>query len=227
MDIHQFRSPRGCLSYMLTCEETKQSILIDPSVDMGSAYLEYLKKNASALRVVIETHTHADHVSASPKLCKQTGAKWHMHKNAPSTRKDESLEDGSKVFAGTVTLRVLFTPGHTNDGISLVLDLHDQRSAALFTGDTLLIGSCGRIDFQGGSSADLYDSIWKKLVPLGDDTIVYPAHDYKGQEKTTIGEEKMSNPRLQMSRDEFIEFMDNLNPPKPDLFDVAVSENSK
>jgi len=212
---------------MLTCEETKQSILIDPSVDMGSAYLEYLKENASALRVVIETHTHADHVSASPKLCQQTGAKWHMHKNALSTHKDEALEEDRKVFAGTVTLRVLFTPGHTNDSISLVLDGHDHGSTTVFTGDTLLIGSCGRTDFQGGSSANLYDSIWNKLVPLGDDTIVYPAHNYNGQEKTSIGEEKTSNPRLQMSRDEFIKFMDDHNPPKPDLFDIAVSENSK
>ena len=219
--IKQFRSPRGCLSYIVSDMETKEALIIDPSVEVSTEeYIGYLKDNGLSLRFIIETHTHADHVSSAPKVKTETGAKVLQHKNASSSLKDRALDEETLVL-GATKVHILCTPGHTDDSICI------QVGDVVFTGDTLLIGGTGRTDFQNGSSQDLYNSIWKKLMTLSDGTKVYPAHNYKNQINSTIGDERKHNPRLALSHDEFVAVMDAHHPQKPDLFDTAVAENSK
>lgn len=219
--IYQFRSPRGCLSYAISDAQTKECAIVDPSVELGDAYKKYLQENGLALRLLIETHTHADHISASPALREKTGALILMHERAPSPRKDRGLKEGDTIAVGAMNLRVLETPGHTDDSLSLILD------NTLFTGDALLIGACGRTDFQGGSAEELARSLWDKILTLPDDLVVYPGHNYRGETSTTIGAEKQKNPRLLMGREGFVAFMREYHPPKPDLFDDAIRENSQ
>lgn len=218
--VEQFRSQRGCLSYVIGDQGTKHCLIIDPDVEAGDAYEEYVRTNGLVVHYIVETHTHADHLSAAPALRTKTNALLLRHERAPSRRTDRALRDGDTVPLGDVAVTVLDTPGHTDDSITLRL------GPLLFTGDTLLIGSTGRTDFQNGSSEALYRSLWEKIIPLGDDLTVYPAHDYRGRASTTIGEERRTNPRLQLPRPEFIAAMDAYRPPAPELFDVAVVENS-
>ena len=217
--VHQFRSPRGCLSYAISVGS--ECILLDPSVEVADAYLKFLEDNSYTLKYIVESHTHADHIAQDFQIRAATGAKILMHENASSPRKDMSLKDGDRIKIGDSEVKVIYTPGHTNDHISLVAGNN------VFTGDALLIGGTGRTDFQRGSSADLYDSLWNKIIPLGDHMRVYPAHNYKGLTHSTIGDEKKNNPRLQMSREEFIERMDAHHPPKPELFETALKENTR
>ena len=219
--IQQFRSPRGCLSYIVSDTETKEALIIDPSVEVSiKEYISFFKKNELKLQFIIETHTHADHISSAQKVKEETGAKILQHKNAPSHLKDRTLSEET-LNLGNTEVRFLYTPGHTDDCICILI------GDVVFTGDTLLIGGTGRTDFQNGSSQSLYNSIWKKLMTLSDSTKVYPAHNYKNQINSTIGNERENNPRLALSHDEFITAMDAHHPQKPDLFDIAIAENSK
>jgi len=219
--IQQFRSPRGCLSYIVSDKKTKDTLIIDPTVEVDiEKYINYLKDNGLILRFIIETHTHADHISSEKALRARTNAQILRHELAPTGRKDKALTEGD-FRLGDTKVTILHTPGHTDDSVSLSID------GSVFTGDTLLIGGIGRTDFQNGSSDALYKSIWEKLMALGDSTKVYPAHNYKGDIASTIGDERANNPRLALSRDEFVAAMDAYHPPKPDLFDTAVAENSK
>ncbi|MCH7597805.1 MBL fold metallo-hydrolase [Patescibacteria group bacterium] len=219
--IQQFRSPRGCLSYIVSDTERKEALIIDPSVEVNTEeYINYLKDNELILRFIIETHTHADHISSAQKVKAETEAKILQHKNSASSLKDRALNEET-LMLGDTEVQFLYTPGHTDDCICI------RIGNAVFTGDTLLIGGTGRTDFQNGSSQDLYNSIWKKLMVLSDSTKVYPAHNYKNQINSTIGYERAHNPRLALSHDEFVTTMDAHHPQKPDLFDTAVAENSK
>ena len=201
--------------------KTKEALIIDPSVEIDiEDYINYLKDNELLLRFIIGTHTHADHVSSSRELREQTNAQILQHERALTTRKDKALTEGDFLL-GETKVTVLYTPGHTDDSISLSI------GESVFTGDALLIGGTGRTDFQNGSSAALYKSIWEKLMTLGDSTKVYPAHNYKGQINSTIGDERAHNPRLALSEDEFIKVMDAHHPPKPDLFEEAIAKNSE
>lgn len=216
--IKQFRSPRGCLSYVVS--SGGEAAVIDPSTEVGSdVYLAYLSECNCTLRYSIETHTHADHISLGSTLKEKTGARILQHRNAPSTRKDQALEEG-EIPLGESTLRVLETPGHTHDSICIV------AGNAVFTGDTLLLGGTGRTDFQQGSSERLYDSLWNTLMKLPDDTVVYPAHNYNGEVSSTIKNERERNPRLHLDKTAFVETLDAHKPPKPDLFDEAININS-
>lgn len=220
MKIIPFHSSRGCLSYLLI--DQHEAALIDPSEEIAdNLYLDTLAKYQATLRYSIETHTHADHISSAPRLTKQTGAKLVRHKDAPSVHKDISVMGGEELPLGSSVLHILATPGHTNESVSIF------AGDAVFTGDALLIGGTGRTDFQLGDSEDLYMSLHKTLGALPDDTIVYPAHDYKNRTSSTIGSEKHSNPRFMLAHDAFIEAMHANHPPKPDLFDSAITENSK
>ncbi len=220
--IKQFRSKRGCLSYILFDEQSKEAIIIDPSEEVPTdEYLKYINDNNLKVKYIFETHTHADHISSSKELKEKTKAKIVMHKNSPSKRKDIEVDDDYFIELGNTKIKIMHTPGHTNESISLYVN------GAVFTGDALLIEGTGRTDFQLGDSIDLHNTLWGKLMILPDDTKVYPAHDYKNREYSTIKHEKENNPRLQLSKEEFIKTMDSHHPEKPELFDQAIEKNSQ
>jgi len=215
-----FHSSRGCLSYLLI--DSGEAALIDPSEEIETEqYLSALNEHDAALKYVIETHTHADHVSSAPELLQLTSAKLVRHQNAPSVRKDIAVRGGERLALGESELTLLATPGHTDESISICTD------EAVFTGDALLIGGTGRTDFQLGDSEALYDSLHTVLGTLDDTTIVYPAHDYKGRTASTLGEERASNPRLALAHDAFIAEMGSHHPATPDLFETAIAANSR
>lgn len=218
--IKQFKSPRGCLSYVVSDKETGDALIIDPSEEIDtSIYLTYLKEHGLTLRYILETHTHADHISSSAVVCEKTGARILQHHHAPTKRKDDILPEG-ELKLGTTTITIFHTPGHTNDSLCLYVP------GAVFTGDTLLLGGTGRTDFQEGSSEALYESIWNKLMALPQDTTVYPGHSYTEKSSSTIKEERTSNARVTLSKQEFIKALDAHHPAKPDLFDEAIEKNS-
>lgn len=216
-----FSSPRGCLSYLLIDEESKKAVLVDPSQEIAiDTYLGALTDAVATLAYIIETHTHADHLSAASELMERTGAKMVRHANAPSAKNDMPVTGDETIPLGSTELHIIATPGHTNESISVL------ANGTLFTGDALLIGGTGRTDFQLGDSASLYDSLHGSLAALPDETIVYPAHDYKGRVSSTIGEEKKTNPRLLLNREEFVTTMDAHHPQLPELFEESIAANS-
>jgi len=221
MTTQHFHSPRGCLSYVTYDPVSKKAALIDPSVEIGLAtYTEALTKEGLELVYLIETHTHADHISLSKEIRDVTNALIVRHTFAPSPLKDISVEGGEELMLGTATISVLATPGHTNESISL------YNGAEVFTGDALLIGGTGRTDFQVGDSETLYHTLHHVIGALPPETIVRPGHDYKGRTGTTLGDEMHTNPRFLMCESEFVHVMDAYHPPKPELFDIAIPKNS-
>lgn len=219
--IQQFRSGRGCLSYVVFDNATRKGICIDPSEEVPiETYLDFLSTHSISLLYIIETHTHADHISSAQALKEKTDAQIVQHENAPTSRKDISLSE-EDIALGDTTVSVIYTPGHTDDSVCIYVP------GAVFTGDTILIGGTGRTDFQAGSSASLHESIWNKILPLGEEVQIYPAHDYKGRSFSTVAKEKETNPRLSLEREAFITAMDSHNPPKPELFDEAIRKNSE
>lgn len=220
-DIIPIHTTRGCLSYIVSDPVTQEAAIIDPSQEAEpDTYADILKEKDLTLRYILETHTHADHISSARELRETLGGKIAMHAASPLPSKDISLEDGMLLPLGGGTIEVLATPGHTDESVTY------RVPGAIFTGDALLIGGIGRTDFQRGNSAALYESLWQKLMRLPEDTIVHPAHNYEGRTASTIGEEKRENPRLQMERETFIATLDAHHPPLPDLFDTAVPQNS-
>jgi sulfur dioxygenase len=219
-----FHAERGCLSYLLTDIETHQAVLIDASTEMIGGYWEYLDAHPEVkLAWLLETHTHADHVSAAKELRRETGAKIAMSAASPSPSKDRSLEDGDEIRFGESSVTVWQTSGHTNESLMFVGD------GVVFTGDTLLIGGTGRTDFQLGNSGDLYESL-RRLRDLPEETAVFPGHDYKGRQSSMLGDEKRGNQRFRLvaegRRDEFVSVMDAHHPPLPELFKESLKENS-
>jgi sulfur dioxygenase len=209
-----------CKTYLVACERTRRAALIDPVRDKVERYLAMLAYFDLTLDAIIDTHTHADHRTASFDLHDLTGARVIMHSRAPAPHVDVHVEDGQTIAIGDVALRVLYTPGHTPDGISL------YAGDRVFTGDTLLVRGTGRADFAGGDAGAQYDSITNKLFTLPDDTIVLPAHDYRGHTQSTIGDEKRANPRLAgRSREAYVELMANLGLPLPDKIQEALQSN--
>lgn len=222
MEIIPFKSERGCLSYLLVDEVTREAALIDPSIEVAEEeYLSTIKDNGLTLRYVIETHTHADHISSTPQIQAATEAKLIRHVLAPSPKKDIPVSGGEVFELGETSLEIIATPGHTNESISVYAD------GAVFTGDALLIGGTGRTDFQLGNSKDLYASLHDELTQLPDDTEVYPSHDYKGRVASSIEVERDTNPRLALSREDFITTMDAHHPELPELFEESIEANSK
>ena len=222
MKTHHFHSPRGCLSYITWNPDTKESALIDPSEEVGQeAYAQYIQAEGLTVKYIIETHTHADHISIAKEMKALTGAPIARHTLAPSPAKDIALHGGEKLELGTETLTVLATPGHTNESIS-VYNGHE-----VFTGDALLIGGTGRTDFQVGDSETLYHTIHHVIANLPLETILRPGHDYKGRDQAILGDELHTNPRVRMCESEFVHTMDAYHPPKPELFDTAIPKNSE
>lgn len=219
--IQQFKSKRGCLSYIVSEPVSKKAAIIDPSVEvLPNEYILYLENNCLSLVYIIETHTHADHISAASILKTMTNTIILLHPQAPSSKRDQFLEEGF-LELGKEKLKILYTPGHTDDSISIV------AGNSVFTGDTLLLGGTGRTDFQKGSSEALYDSLWTKILTLEDTVTVYPAHSYTTEGSSTIGAQKIVNPRLKLNKKEFTEILNAHRPAKPELFNEAIRSNSQ
>ncbi|KAJ3225235.1 hypothetical protein HK099_007153 [Clydaea vesicula] len=212
---------KQCKTYVLQDNLQKEALLLDPIKENIPFYLSYLGYHGLKLKYIVDSHSHADHFSASFKLKDLTGAKYVMHRSAPAPRVDHHVVDGDILEIGDNKIQVIHTPGHTPDSISL------YTGSELFPGDTLLIGGCGRTDFSGGDPTQSYESITKKLFTLPDSTRVYPSHDYRFNEVTTIGHEKKTNPRLaNKSKNEFVEIMENLGLPLPEKIMEAIQINS-
>lgn len=209
-----------CKTYLIACERTGEAILIDPVKDHVDRYLAFLAYRRHTLTCVVDTHTHADHPTGAYLLQALTQAPLVMHRRAPSPAVTRHVEDGDVLDAGDVRVKVLYTPGHTPDSISLYVD--DR----VFTGDVLLIGGTGRADFAGGDAGAQYDAITQKLFTLPDETLVYPAHDYRGNTSSTISAEKRANPRVAgRNRRQYVELMASLEFPMPDKIQEVLQPN--
>lgn len=213
-------STGGCQSYLVGCEATRAAVLIDPELSQIDRYLGLASQEGLRVRYVVDTHTHADHFSGSRELGKALGAPVVMHRLAPAPHADLCLDDGDMLIVGQLRLKAVHTPGHTRDSMCLVVE--DR----VFTGDTLLIGGTGRTDLPTGDPHALYESLFEVLLKLPPETLVYPAHDYKGRSHSTIGEEIATNPRLQAKeRGAFVELMQNLNLSAPTHLTEALRTN--
>ena len=209
-----------CKTYLIGCARTRKALLIDPVRENISRYLAFLAYHQLTLDAVVDTHTHADHPTGSFQLRDLVDARLIMHRRAPAPGVTHHVEDGDEIELGDVRVGVLYTPGHTPDSISLHTD------GRVFTGDVLLIGGTGRADFAGGDAGAQYDSITKKLFSLPDPTLVFPAHDYRGNVSSTIGQEKQHNPRIAgRSRAQYIELMASLKFPMPDKIQEVLQPN--
>jgi glyoxylase-like metal-dependent hydrolase (beta-lactamase superfamily II)/rhodanese-related sulfurtransferase len=218
--IFQELNRTKCKTYLVACEKTRRAALVDPIREKLERYLAFLAYHGLRLEMVFDTHTHADHRSAGAEIRDLTGATLIMHRCAPSPCPDMHVGDGDEIPLGDLTVKVLHTPGHTPDSVSLVVE--DR----VFTGDVLLIRGTGRTDFPGGDSGDQFDSITQKLFSLPEETLVFPAHDYRGNSHSTIGEEKRGNPRIfGRTRDEYVALMQNLGLPLPDKIQEVLQPN--
>lgn len=215
--FEQIRSS-GCLSYLLGCATDKACVVIDPELDKADDYVALARFLGSTLLYAIDTHTHADHNSACKVMRERHGVKVVMHRATDAPYVDVRVDDGEEIKFGRLSLRVVHTPGHTQDAMCLLIQ--DR----IFTGDTLLIGGCGRTDLPGGNAEKQFESL-RRLQSLGDPLRVYPGHDYR-EAVSTLGDEKQNNPRMQItSKDEFVHFMTSRKPPLPRKIEEALEWN--
>ncbi len=208
-------------TYLITDPVNKEAVLIDPVITHTDEYLALLAQLGLKLKYTLETHVHADHITASGMLRQKLGAQTGVSALCGAETADFQIQDGDVfAFANGDQIKVIATPGHTKGSVSF---LWRDR---VFTGDALLIGGCGRTDFQGGDASAQYDSITQRLFTLPDETLVYPAHDYQQRWVSSIVQERTTNPRLAgKTREDFIDIMNNLNLPKPKRIDEAVPAN--
>jgi glyoxylase-like metal-dependent hydrolase (beta-lactamase superfamily II)/rhodanese-related sulfurtransferase len=219
MIFDQIRSG-GCLSYLIGCPETRAALVIDPALEQVDRYLALAAERGLRLRYALDTHTHADHFSAAQELRRQLDLPVIMPRQSVAPFVDLRVEEGETVIVGNLRLRVIETPGHTDDSISLALP--DR----VFTGDALLIGGTGRTDLPTGNPEVLHESLFGKLLALDEGLLVFPAHDYKGRSHSTIGAEKQTNPRLQRrDRQGFVELMRSLDLAMPQHLTEALRTN--
>jgi len=210
----------GCQSYLLGCEETRAAALIDPEISQLERYLGLLAREGLQLRYLIDTHTHADHFSATAQLAQQLRLPVIMHRESPAPFVDMRVDDAEMIALGRLRLRVLHTPGHTRDSMCLA------AADRVFTGDSLLIGATGRTDLPSGDPEALYDSLFGCLERLDGALKVYPAHEYKGRSHSTLAEEFAKNPRLQRrERADFVDMMRGLNLTMPTHITEALRVN--
>jgi glyoxylase-like metal-dependent hydrolase (beta-lactamase superfamily II)/rhodanese-related sulfurtransferase len=210
----------GCRSYIIGCEETCAAALIDPELSQIDRYIGLVARDGLRIRYVIDTHTHADHFTATQQLARQLDVPVVMHRSSPAPFVDLRLQGGELLVVGRLRLQALHTPGHTRD--SMCLHVEDR----VFTGDTLLIGATGRTDLPSGDAEALYESLFAGVLRLNPELKVFPAHEYKGRSHSTIGQELADNPRLQkVDRGAFIEMMQNLNLTMPTHLTEALRTN--
>jgi len=217
-----FDNKSSTYTYLLASDKGREALIIDPVIENTNEYISLLKELDLRLVKVIDTHIHADHVTALNELSKQTDCTKIMGEKSKSEVIDLHVKEDDKIKIENIELKVLYTPGHTDCSYSFLM------KDRVFTGDTLLINGTGRTDFQNGSAKDQYNSLFNKLLKLPEKTIVLPAHDYNGKTSSTIGNEIKNNPRLQVnSADQYIEIMNNLNLANPKMMDIAVPANVK
>ncbi|ULQ45703.1 MBL fold metallo-hydrolase [Flagellatimonas centrodinii] len=219
-----FDAESSTYTYLMASGQGREAVIIDPVREQLEHYLAAVTALELKLVKAIDTHTHADHITALGALRDRTGCVTLMGEFTKAECVSMSVREGERIDIDGVQLKALYTPGHTDESFSFVL--RPERPAAVFTGDVLLIRGTGRTDFQGGDPHKSWDSIVNTLFRLPDDTLVYPAHDYKGWTASSIGEEKRHNPRL-AGKDEaaYVDIMRNLNLANPKLMDVAVPAN--
>ncbi len=215
-----FDAESSTYTYLLAARPGGEALLIDPVQSQTGQYLQLIRELGMKLVIAVDTHTHADHITALGELRSATACITLMGEHTRAECVSAQFREGETIGCDGVRLRALYTPGHTDESFSLV---GEDR---VFTGDVLLIRGTGRTDFQNGDPQQSYDSIFNKLLRLPDDTLVYPAHDYKGMTVSTIAEERDHNPRLQVrSAEEYAQLMNALRLPNPKLMDVAVPAN--
>ena len=217
-----FDNKSSTYTYLIASAKGREAVIIDPVIENVESYIKLLNELDLKLVKVIDTHIHADHVTGASKLKRATNCSTLMGEHTPADAVEIKVKDDEIIKIDQIEIKAMYTPGHTSDSYSFLMDNY------LFSGDTLLINGTGRTDFQNGSSKDAYNSIFNRLLKLPEDTILYPGHDYNSKESSTIGNEKKFNPRLQVKNvDEYVELMSNLNLAKPKLIDINVSRNIK
>ena len=217
-----FDTKSSTYTYIISSGKGREALIIDPVIEHTDEYINILEKLKLKLVKVIDTHIHADHITGLNELNKRTSCTRIMGENSRSEVIDIKIKDSEKITIEKIELKAIYTPGHTDCSYSYLM------KDRVFTGDTLLINGTGRTDFQNGSSYDAYDSLFNKLLKLPENTLVYPAHDYNGKKYSTIENEKINNPRLQVSsKEEYAEIMNNLNLSNPKMMDIAVPANLK
>ena len=210
-------------TYLLADSRSREALLIDTVKEKVPQYQTLLEQLELSLKVVLDTHVHADHITGAGELRDLYGCDTVLSARTAAQCVSTRVSEGDTISVGEITLSVIETPGHTDDSLCYYLE---GEPGILFTGDTLLIRGTGRTDFQNGNPHDQYQSLFHKLLKLPADTLVYPAHDYKGWTVSTLKEESRHNPRLQVSNEaEYVELMNNLNLPDPKFMDVAVPAN--
>ena len=215
-----FDTKTSTYTYLIASAKGREAVIIDPVLENVDEYIQLLKELDLKLVKVIDTHIHADHVTGATKLKQATNCTTLMGEHTPADAVEIKVKDNELINIDSLKIKSLYTPGHTSDSYSFLLDNN------LFSGDTLLINGTGRTDFQNGSSKDAYNSLFNNILKLPEETLVYPGHDYNGKFSSTIGNEKKFNPRLQVkSVDEYVEIMSNLNLSKPEMIDSNVSKN--
>jgi sulfur dioxygenase len=217
-----FDTKSSTFTYIISSVSGREALIIDPVIENTNEYLKILNKLDLKLVKVIDTHIHADHISGLNELSKKTKCIKMMGKESKSEVIDIRIKDNEKIKIENITLTSIYTPGHTDCSYSFLMN--DR----IFTGDTLLINSTGRTDFQNGNASDQYDSIFNKILKLPDETLVFPAHDYNGKKYSSIKNEKTHNPRLQVnSIDEYLLIMNNVKLSYPKMIDAALPANIK
>ena len=215
-----FDQKSSTYTYIIASAEGREALIIDPVLENVEDYIKLLTELNLKLVKVIDTHIHADHVTGAGKLRDKTKCVTIMGEHTPTDAVEVKVKDDEIIELDKFKIRALYTPGHTSDSFCFLMNNY------LFSGDTLLINGTGRTDFQNGSSKDAYNSIFNRLLKLPDETLLYPAHDYKGETVSTIGKEKRYNPRLQVRNvDEYVDIMSNLNLKKPAAIDFNVASN--
>jgi sulfur dioxygenase len=217
-----FDNKSSTYTYLISSGKGREALIIDPVLENVNNYIKLLKELELKLVKVIDTHIHADHVTGASKLKNITKCSTIMGENTPAESVEIKVKDDEYIDLEDIKIKAIYTPGHTSDSYSFLMKNH------LFSGDTLLINGTGRTDFQNGNAKDSYNSIFNKLLKLPEETLLYPAHDYKGEKVSTIGKEKKQNPRLQVnSVDEYIDIMNNLELKKPTELETNVARNIK
>jgi glyoxylase-like metal-dependent hydrolase (beta-lactamase superfamily II) len=219
LGVHQMRA-ENCFTYLLVDADTREAALVDPRADRVAAYLRELEERRLRLRLVIETHTHADHLSGAAELRARTGAEVLISVCATSEVATQRVRNGDRVTLGDHEIEVIASPGHTDDSVSLLVD------SAILTGDALLIGGAGRTDFQNGSPEALYETLHERFAGLSGDLVVFPGHDYAGHTHSTLAQERQTNRLLQLTdRAEFLAALRAGRQAKPANMDAIVASN--